>query len=118
MKNLVILFAALLIPGLIFGQGRSISGHVSDAAGEPLAGVNVLIKGTMTGAMSGPDGEYTIKAPVRETVLVFSFIGMETQEISVEEGRNILDVIMDEAEMSIAQTVITGYTQTSVKKIT
>ncbi len=118
MKNLVILFAALLIPGLIFGQGRSISGHVSDAAGEPLAGVNVLIKGTMTGAMSGPDGEYTIKAPVRETVLVFSFIGMETQEISVKEGRNILDVIMDEAEMSIAQTVITGYTQTSVKKIT
>ena len=118
MKRIAILLTTLLVPYLATGQNRTISGHITDASGEPLAGVNVVIAGTMTGSMSGSDGEYSIQVPEKAVVLSFSFIGMETQDITVDKGRNILDVIMSEAEMSIAQTVITGYAQTPVKKIT
>ena len=118
MKNLTLIMLLLLFPAAAFSQTRTVSGHISDTDGEPLAGVNVMVQGTMTGSMSDGEGRYSIRVPEGEVTLVFSFIGMKTEEIPVGGGKNLLDVIMEEAGLSIAQTVITGYTQTAVKKIT
>jgi TonB-linked SusC/RagA family outer membrane protein len=66
---------------LTFAQERAVSGTVSDNTGLPLPGVSVLVKGTKTGAQTDFDGKYTIKATSSQ-VLIFSYIGMKTQEIT------------------------------------
>ncbi|HLU51825.1 MAG TPA: carboxypeptidase-like regulatory domain-containing protein, partial [Flavobacteriaceae bacterium] len=57
-----------------FAQVKTISGNVTDDAGFPLPGVNILVKGTQTGTQSDFDGNYTLNASVGQT-LVFSYVG-------------------------------------------
>ena len=73
---LLVLFAQLT-----FAQERAVSGTVTDDAGMPLPGVSVQIKGTKTGTQTDFDGKYSIKATSSQ-ILVFSYIGMKTQEIA------------------------------------
>ena len=83
MKNLTLIMLLLLFTAAAFSQTRTVSGHISDTDGEPLAGVNVMVQGTMTGSMSDGEGRYSIRVPEEEVTLVFSFIGMKTEEIPV-----------------------------------
>jgi hypothetical protein len=74
---LVLLVA--LVAQITFAQERTVSGVVSDNAGLPLPGVSVLVKGTQSGTQTDFDGKYSIRATPSQ-VLVFSYIGMKTQE--------------------------------------
>ena len=69
----------VLVDQITFAQERTVSGIVSDNAGLPLPGVSVLVKGTKTGTQTDFDGKYSIKATPNQ-VLIFSYIGMKTQE--------------------------------------
>ncbi|MEA9413187.1 SusC/RagA family TonB-linked outer membrane protein [Flavobacterium sp. PL02] len=71
----------VLMAQLTFAQERVVSGIVSDNTGMPLPGVSVLVKGTKSGTQTDFDGKYSIKASPTQ-VLVFSYIGMKTQEIA------------------------------------
>src|SRR3954470_9249574 len=62
---------------------RVITGRVVDSEKQALPGVNVLIKGTTTGTITDADGAYIIKASGDDAILVFSFVGYITQEITV-----------------------------------
>jgi TonB-linked SusC/RagA family outer membrane protein len=75
----------LLLAQLTFAQERVVSGIVSDNEGMPLPGVSVLVKGTKSGTQTDFDGKYTIKASPTQ-VLVFSYIGMKTQEITASSA--------------------------------
>ena len=70
----------VLVAQLTFAQERAVSGTVSDNAGMPLPGVSVLVKGTKSGTQTDFDGKFTIKASTSQ-VLVFSYIGMKSQEV-------------------------------------
>ncbi|KIA99886.1 SusC/RagA family TonB-linked outer membrane protein [Flavobacterium sp. KMS] len=70
----------VLMAQLTFAQERVVSGIVSDNTGMPLPGVSVLVKGTKSGTQTDFDGKYSIKASPSQ-ILVFSYIGMKTQEI-------------------------------------
>ena len=118
MKKLVILFMSVLMPFCAFAQPHQIAGLIEDEHGIPLAGVNVLIKGTKNGTMSDGDGNFSINAASLPATLSFSFLGMETLEIQVRKPDADMTVTMKEGGLAIEQTVITGYTQTSIKKIT
>jgi len=83
--NGFLVLLVVLVAQLTFAQERSVSGIVSDNAGMPLPGVSVLVKGTKTGTQSDFDGKYTIKASP-DQVLVFSYVGMKTQEISASSS--------------------------------
>ena len=113
---LIIFTFISLFPTL--AQGIQLSGTVQDEADIPLAGVNILVKGTKTGAMSDGEGIFSIKVPSVPVTLTFSFLGMETQDVTVGKASDRLVVTMKEGGLAIEQTVITGYTQTSIKKIT
>jgi hypothetical protein len=63
---------------------RLISGRLTDSEGNPLPGVNILVKGTTNGTVTDADGYYSIQAPIGST-LVFAFIGMQTKEMVVTE---------------------------------
>ena len=88
-----------------FAQTRTVSGKVSDANGEPLAGVAVMIKGTKSGAQTDFDGNYTIQAS-NSQVLVFSYLGMKTQEIVVSSST--INVKMQEDAKQLDDVVVVG----------
>jgi len=88
-----------------FAQEKIISGTVTDDAG-PLPGVSILIKNTQKGAETDFDGKYSIQANVGD-VLVFSFIGMKSQEITVGSA-NTINVVL-EADNVLDEVVVIGY---------
>ncbi|TKG93881.1 SusC/RagA family TonB-linked outer membrane protein [Puteibacter caeruleilacunae] len=91
---------------------KKVSGTVTDQAGEPLPGVTVLVKGTSIGTTTDFDGNYNLEIPKTTTSLQFSFIGMKTQEISLD-GKSKIDVEMKEDATGLEQVVVVGFgTQT------
>ena len=76
-----------------FAQGWVVSGIVVDEDGEPLVGVSVVEKGTNNKTSTDVGGRYTITVSSPRATLVFSYIGMITEEIPVD-GRHIIDVVM------------------------
>ncbi|MFP4089806.1 MAG: carboxypeptidase-like regulatory domain-containing protein, partial [Cyclobacteriaceae bacterium] len=77
-------------------QNSVISGKVvSVENGDPLPGVNVILKGTTTGTVTNIEGEYRLNVPSDAQTLVFSFIGLEMQEVDIN-GRSTINVSMSE----------------------
>ena len=90
-------------------KDRLLRGKVTDKAGDPLPGVAVQVKGTSQGVTSNADGEYYIMVKGVETpVLVFTFVGMEPQEITFEKGKHVIDVVMQESQQRLDEVVVTG----------
>ena len=76
---------------------RDVSGTIKDALGEPLIGVNVVVKGDATlGTISDMDGGYSLKVPRKKVTLVFSFIGYKTMEKSIDANMTKLEVMLTE----------------------
>ncbi len=109
-KNRFILLTSPNVSGDYFAsqQQRTISGKITDEPGEPLPGVTVLIKGTTTGTVSDFEGNYTIHGVSSDQILVFSFVGMLSQEILVGEQSNI-DVSMVIDAIGIEEVIAIGY---------
>lgn len=99
---------SLLIFLFSFAMGgfAQVTGTVTDANGEPLIGATILIKGTAEGTVTEVDGSYSLN--IREGVLVFSFTGFETQEVSID-GRNKIDVKLETANLNLNEVVVVGY---------
>ncbi|MDR1154653.1 MAG: TonB-dependent receptor [Bacteroidales bacterium] len=88
---------------------RTVTGTIVDEAGEPLAGANVVVKGTTTGAVANADGKFSINVPATGgNTLVFSFIGYVAQEIAVA-GRTSLSVTMAPSSVDLDEVVVVGY---------
>ena len=96
-------------------QGVTITGTVTDAVGATVPGVNVMVKGTSTGVVTGSDGKYSIAVPNRDAVLVFSFMGYATEEIAVS-NRQIIDVVLHEDAMALGEVVVTALGMARDKK--
>lgn len=110
MKRIFILGLMLLIMSGMqaFGQTMTISGIVTDAdEGETLPGVSVVIQGTTVGTVTDSEGYYEIEAP-SDAVLVFSFVGMRTQEVPVE-GRSEINVEMVPDMMALDEVLVVAY---------
>ena len=87
---------------------KTITGIVEDALGEPLIGVNVMQKGTTRGTVTDFDGKYTVNIAGGNAVLVFSYIGFSSQNITVGT-KNQLNVIMKEDNQALDEVVVIGY---------
>ena len=85
----------------------TISGKVSDASGNPLPGVNVMVKETTMGTTTDSGGLYKIETANGDVILVFSFIGYATQEVQVN-NRSTIDVSMNEDIQSLSEVVVTA----------
>jgi len=100
----IFLFIILGING--FAQ-ITISGDVRDENGLPLPGVTVQIKGTTFGSVTGSEGQFSVEAG-KDDVLVFSFVGMETVEVPVE-NQTIIHVTMKKSVIGLDEVVAVGY---------
>ena len=104
---LILFFSAAFAE--LSGQPVTVRGTVADAReGFTLPNVNILERGTTRGAISDLDGFYEITVSGPEAVLVFSFVGYVTREISVN-GRMVLDVEMVPDVIALDETVVIGY---------
>ncbi|GAA5039740.1 VWA domain-containing protein [Marivirga lumbricoides] len=121
MKKLagILLFSLLLISASIANvQSVTVTGKVTDASsGESLPGVNVLLKGSNIGVMTDLNGLYSITFSHQDAVLVFSFIGMQKQEISVGTKR-VIDVQMQTDVAQLSEVVVTSGLKGKVSGIT
>ncbi|MCJ7447288.1 MAG: TonB-dependent receptor [Bacteroidales bacterium] len=110
MKRILWLFSLLLITGsVVMAQTVQISGTVTGSEdGLPLPGVNITVKGTTVGAISGADGKYTLSAPASAQSLVFSFIGFVTQEAAIQ-GRTRIDIVLKQDLFNVDEVVVVAY---------
>src|SRR5688572_6491691 len=108
-KNLLVLSCFLFACYSALAQ-KTVSGKILDETGGALPGVNILLKGTTTGTVSGADGAYNISIPesqANEGVLVFSFIGYSPQE-HVVGNRTVIDVTLSPDIQTLNEVVVVG----------
>ncbi len=98
-------------------QGIVITGTVTEQSGEPIPGVNIVVKGTTNGVITDANGKYSISVPSKDAVLIFSFVGFITHEFTVAEQKEI-NVILVEDTQEIEEVVVVGYGTSSKKKLT
>lgn len=89
-------------------QQRRVSGKVTDANENPLPGVNVVEKGTTNGVLSNSDGSYSLTVVTQNSILIFSFIGFSSQELTVGTQSSI-NVSLIESATSLEEVVVIGY---------
>jgi TonB-linked SusC/RagA family outer membrane protein len=118
MKSIISILVCIMFLGIsVIAQDIQITGKVTNASdGSILPGVSVLVKGSSTGTVTDVNGEYIITAPFNAT-LVFSYVGLKTQEISVGNQTSI-NLEMEEDAIIIEEVVAIGYGYQSKKKVT
>lgn len=111
MKRLLLLSSMVLCFALsnALAQDRTVSGRVTSTEdSSPLPGVNVVLKGTTIGTATDSDGRYSLSIPASGGSLVFSFIGLQTQEIPIGD-RNVVDVSLALDATQLSEIVVVGY---------
>ena len=119
MKHLKIKLMLLLLIQfcIVNAQNQRVKGIVKDTSGEPLIGVNVLLKDGGVGAITDIDGAFDLNVNGDKSVLIFSFVGFETKEVPVK-GRNFLNVILAEDNTQLEEVVVVGYGTQKRQEIT
>ena len=119
MKKILLIFTLFLITGsLVMSQTVQITGTVtSSEEGVALPGVNVTVKGTTIGAITGTDGKYVLSAPATAQALTFSFIGFVTQEVPIQ-GKRTIDVVLRQDLYNVEEVVVVAYGTQQKRDIT
>jgi len=114
----IFIFLLFLLPITLSAQERTVTGVVTSADDQlSVPGVTVLIKGTTNGTVTDMDGRYTLPNVSPESVLVFSFVGMQTIEIPVGD-QTVIDVVMQTAISELNEVVVIGYGTVKKRDVT
>jgi len=89
-------------------QEMVVTGKVTDEDGNTLPGVNIIIKGTSTGTITDLDGNYSIEVEDPDAILVFSFIGLRSQEIAIA-GRAVINITLTGEIIGLEEVIAIGY---------
>lgn len=99
-------------------QGKiTVSGTVTNLQGEPIPGATIVVKGTTQGTIADIDGKYSLSNVDSNVDLLFSFVGMTTQEISVK-GQSTINVVLSEQTIGLDEVVAIGYGTVKRRDIT
>ncbi len=114
MKKLIFLFTVFAFTMLqAYGQ-RMVTGKVTDPNGEPLPYLVVSVKGTTLVATTDEEGNYSLSVPEETEALIFSFVGMQTQEVPVTG--NVVNCVMQYSDLSVGEVVVTALGITRERK--
>ncbi len=92
----------------LFQPAKEVRGQVTGQDGQPIPGVSIVIEGTSTGTITDMEGRFSLASVQSDATLVFSFVGMRTQEINVG-GRTTIQVVMEEETIGLEEVVAIGY---------
>jgi TonB-dependent starch-binding outer membrane protein SusC len=104
----IVTMAMLLSWSSLCAQTFTVKGEIASETGDPLPGVNVLVKGTSKGSVTDADGQYALDNVTAADILVISFIGYNTEEIVVG-GRTTIDVMLTPDVKTLSEVVVVGY---------
>lgn len=110
MKRCTLFFAMMLLAvmPILHAQTVQITGKVTSAEdGSPIPGVSVVVKGTTIGTTTDFDGNYTLNAPPAANAIVFSFVGLKTQEVAIG-GRTNINVVLEQDVVGLEEVVVTA----------
>ncbi len=111
MKKIFVLICIVLFAGsyTVLAQTTVITGEVTSSVKSEgaIPGAAVSVKGTTIGALTDANGRYTLSVPKGATTLVFSFIGMKTQEIEIA-GRSVINCVMESETVGLNEVVVTA----------
>ncbi len=93
--QLLLLLASMFVTFCSFAQTRQIKGKVINNDDFPMAGVSVMIKGTIYGTSTDADGNYRITTRTDSVTLIFSYLGCDTQQVGVGGGQTTVDVVLN-----------------------
>lgn len=114
MLSMAGIFMLFLLPDLLYAQGKTVTGKVTDAAGLPLVGVSITIQKTTQGVATDAEGKFKIQAS-ENAILVLSFTGFKSKTFKVSEISGELIVKMEEDIGKLEEVVVTGLA-TTVKR--
>ncbi|MEQ1585068.1 MAG: von Willebrand factor type A domain-containing protein [Cyclobacteriaceae bacterium] len=119
MKKIALsLMVIFLIGNTLSAQDRTITGKVTLADdGSSLPGVNVILKGTSKGTVTDYQGNYILPVPAKGGTLVFSFVGLVTQEVAIVIS-NRIDIALDSDATGLNEVVVTGHAVQEMKSVT
>ncbi len=98
-------------------QKKTITGKVTDGKGQTLPGATVIVKGTTIGIITDADGSFKLSVPADATTLIFSFVGMKSQEIQIG-NKTVIDVVLQEETIGVDEVVVIGYGTQSREMVT
>ncbi len=108
MKRWLLIIPLFLMTGWVIGQ-KTITGVITSSEdGEPVIGATILVKGTSKGTATDFDGTYSLEVPDDQAILIVSYTGLRTQEITVG-NRTQIDIAMESSVSVLDEVVITGY---------
>ena len=109
MKKLFLIVMALCFGvSTIFAQTKQITGKITAAEdGVPIPGVTVSVKGTTTGTITNVSGEYSLRVINSAEILIFSFVGMKTQEIPISSS--IINVVLEPDIIGVDEVLVVAY---------
>ena len=116
LRSIGTLTCLLLISTTAFAQTKTVTGTVTDTQKEPLIGASILIQGTSTGTITDINGDYSISVKP-EDVLVFSYVGMVTQNVKVG-NQTVINITLNEDSHMLAETVVIGYGSAKKRDLT
>ena len=117
-KILLLGLMLFLVNAVAFSQGRVITGTVTsteDGLGVP--GATVLVKGTTIGTATDIDGKYSINVPAGSNVLVFTFVGLTSQEVNIG-NRSTINVALESDVTALSEVIVTGYGTQPKREVT
>ena len=119
MRKLSLFLTFVLFIAFQAAAQNQISGTVTNAeSGDPIPGVSIVVKGqTTVGTATDMDGNYSFQVPSSAEALVFSFVGMQTQEVAIQ-GRTQIDVALEPSVEEMEEVVVLGYTERGKNQIT
>jgi TonB-linked SusC/RagA family outer membrane protein len=96
------------VPHLAASQPKVVSGTVTEENGDPLLGATVVVKGTTVGTVTDLSGKFTLSVPADGEMLIFSYVGLATQEVEIGEQR-IFNIILTSETLGLDEVVVVGY---------
>src|SRR5882724_9587532 len=114
LKFTVMVFLSVLLPSLLFAQGRTVTGRITDATLHPVPGVSITVNQTNKGTVSDVDGKFTLSVPDNATLSVSS-LGFKSQTIKLDASQSDIQVKLEEDFAKLDEVVVTGLA-TNVKR--
>lgn len=108
MKKQILLILSVLLSTMVSMADVSVFGRITDTEDEPLLGVSILVKGTNNGTITDAAGEFQINVPGPKTVLICSYLGYQTQEVTIGKQTELM-IRLKEVVQDLDEVVVVGY---------